>query len=510
MKILLYFPLFVTTLLAEPLFHVASEQISLLYSENGSFRAKADETRSSLAATNMAMRAFRYLEVERQNTSAQKAFLTSCFNKKEAAFIEVGSDLPTILANAHALMLMGELGHPEDVLAISARDYLVEHAESADEIYMAMAGMVTMGLTHEVPASWLKTMMDIAVSEEPETSDYQKARAIITCMRAGFNLPDYSLFLPAMEEGLKTATQNPHFYQNPESLQHAYTFARAVLMIDGRTDFILPDLNKLDSPNPTVAQLYKLAALQAWQSRLQGQLKVAICTGFAPVGYRDEAGRIAGIDADLMRAFAEEEGYELLFVEQTRFDGIWELPTRGHFDAAVSGLSKRADRLRPGIRWSYPYFNVERSLSILKSNADRFRDIADFDDMKIAVTTGTTGDQDILQRNPDAIRVPYESEEAAIKDLLAGKVHALARGDVSNRYDARLHPELTVIDCHPMEPVEEFVIAVAAERVALGQKLDRFLRNKRRTGELDKLFEKYLEQPTIAPFPKASHLSPGE
>lgn len=134
-----------------------------------------------------------------------------------------------------------------------------------------------------------------------------------------------------------------------------------------------------------------------------------------------------------------------------------------------------------------------RSLSILKTNADRLRTIADFDGMKIAVTAGTTGDQDIRERNPNAIRVPYDNEDLAIRDLLAGKVHALARGDVSNRYDARLHPELTVIDTHPMHPPEEFVIALAKDCVALGQKLDKFLRDARKSGELGKIFAPYLQ-----------------
>ncbi len=43
-----------------------------------------------------------------------------------------------------------------------------------------------------------------------------------------------------------------------------------------------------------------------------------------------------------------------------------------------------------------------------------------------------------------------------------------------------------------MDPVEEFVVAVASERVALGQKLDRWISDSRRNGELDKLFAKYL------------------
>jgi len=313
-------------------------------------------------------------------------------------------------------------------------------------------------------------------------------------MRTGFNLPDYSRFLKPIQAALEKLTADANFHKDAKALQAAYTLARALVMIDGRCDLMLPDTETVAAENPPVMRLYKLAALKAWEPKLKGKLTVAICTGFAPVGFRDEAGQIAGMDADLMRAFAEENGYELTFVERVVFDGIWELPARGITDAAVSGLSKRKDRLRPGIRWSYPYFNVERSLSILKANADRFRSIADLDGMKIAVTAGTTGEKDTRERNPQAMIVPYDNEEEAINDLLAGKVHALARGDVSNRYDARIHPVLAVIDAHEMVPVEEFVVAVSSERIALGQKLDRFLREARREGKLEKLFGKYLKE----------------
>ena len=492
MKPLLLSLLLASSLCADPRVKAPSDQMALLYSQNGGYREQANHPEATLASTNLAMRTFRYLGIEKQDTSAQRAFLESCYDSEKTAFVEVGAEAPTIRTNAQALMLMGELRYPKNILAISARDYLTENAQTPDDIYIAMAGMVTMGLTHEIPASWLKTMMEVAVSEDPNTSGYQKARAIITCMRAGLNLPDYSLFLPIMEEGLKEVTSDPEFYHDPELLQHAYAFARATLMIDGRVELSLPDLDKLNSPTPNLSQLYRVTILQAWKSRLQGQLKVAISPGFAPISYRDEAGHMAGMDADLLRAFAEEEGYELLFVEQKHFNGIWELPARGHFDISVSGLTKRDDILSPGLRWSYPYFDVARSLSILKSNEDRFRNIADFDGMKIAVITGTTDDQDIFSRNLHAIRVPYDNEEAATKDLLAGKVHALSRSDLSNRHSARRHPELTVIDRHSSDPSEELVMAVASERVSLGQKLDRFLRNKRRSGELNKLFKNYL------------------
>lgn len=485
-------PLFLA-LLFSPTFSNASpltERVSARYTESGGYRNAENDTGPTLSATVMALRTFRYSGIEMKDTKSQQAFLLSRFKPSVGAFVENEAREPTVLANCFALMLMGELGMPEDVHAVSARDYLVERATTLDDIYMAMAGLQVMGLADEIPASWMKTMMATALSGE--TSAYDKARAVITCMRTGFNLPDYSLFLDPIQKALKEVAADPDFHKDPKALQQAYTLARALVMIDGRSDLLLPDLERIAEENPPVMRLYKLAALKAWAPKLKGKITVAICTGFAPVGFRDRAGQIVGMDADLMRAFSKEYGYEITFVERAVFDGIWELPARGLTDAAVSGLSKRRDRLRPGIRWSYPYFNVERSLSILKSNADRFRSIADLDGMKIAITAGTTGESDTRKRNSKAVIVPYDNEEEAINDLLAGKVHALARGDVSNRYDARIHPELAVIDAHPMVPVEEFVVAVSSERVALGQKLDRWLRECRRDGRLDRLFAPYV------------------
>ncbi len=500
MKFLVFLHLLLLPLSAREAPESVTSRVAALHTQAGGYKNGDDDPLPTLSATTMAMRTFRYLGIDLQNTASQKEFLLSRYRPAKAAFVENGADEPTVLANAFALMLMAELGMPEDVHAISARDFVVEHAASFDEIYMAMAGLGVMGLADEIPATWIKTMMDTAIGEESSVTPYDKARAIVTCMRTGFNLPDYSRFLAPLQKALSDIASAPDYDRDATALQHAYTIARALVMIDGRAELPVPDLSLLAADRPPVSRLYRVAALRAWEPKLRGQLKIAICTGFAPVGFRAASGTIAGMDADLMRAFAREHGYELVFEEHVKFDGIWKLPARGHVDAAVSGISKRRDRLTPGIRWSHPYFNVDRSLSILRSNADRFRTIADLGGMKIAVTTGTTGDRDVRERNPDAIRVPYDNEDEAIRDLLAGKVHALARGDVSNRYDARLHPELAVIDTHPMDPVEEFV--VAADRVALGQKLDRFLREARRSGELDELFSKYLEEPPARELPE--------
>lgn len=457
--------------------------------DSGGYRLTA-ESDATLAATNMAMRSLRYSSIELSDLSAQLRFLIERFDESEAAFVETGDDSPDVMANAMGLMLMAELKRPENRRAIAAKEWLVENAETEDEIYMAIAGMASMGIASEFPATWLRDAMSIA--EDDSASAYRRARAAITCLRCGLNLPSYDTFIPVFQEAL-VGIQEEDSWQEMAGLQQAYTLARALLMMDGRIE-IEEGINcaSILSGEPDLGIVYRHTILEAWRPKLAGELRVAICTGFAPVGYREDGGGIVGMDPKLMRAFAEAHDYELFLVEEKIFNGIWRLPSRGTIDLSLAGISKRIDRLAPGIRWSFPYFEVDRSLSILKQNEDRFRTIADLDGMKIAVTAGTTGEADVMARNPEAIPVPYDNEELAIADLLAGKVHALARGDVSNQWDALQHPELCVIDIHPMDPPEEFVIAVAKDRVAMGQKLDLFLREARRDGSLDELFQEFV------------------
>jgi len=458
--------------------------------DTGGYRMELGEAPATLAATNAAMRALRYAGVELSDLSAQRRFLLSHFDESEAAFVETGAAGPDTMANAMGLMLMAELGLPENRRALAAKEWLVEHAASEDETYMALAGMAVMGVADELPATWLRDAMDLA--QDDSATAYRRARAAISCMRCGLNLPSYERFVPPFTAALEDLLKR-EAWKETAGLQEIYTFARALLMMDGRADLVpaIDTAASLDA-NPSLGTVYRFAVLEAWRPKLAGELRVAVCTGFAPVGYREDGGGIVGMDPDLMRAFATEHGYRLHLVEQAKFDGIWRLPARGAIDLALSGISKRIDRLAPGIRWSYPYFEVDRSLSILKENADRFRTVADLGGMKVAVTAGTTGEFDVRDRNPNALTVPYDNEEAAIADLLAGKVHALARGDVSNRWDALQHAELAVIDVHPMDPPEEFVVAVADDRVALGQKLDRFLREARKSGRLGEIFKRYL------------------
>lgn len=137
---------------------------------------------------------------------------------------------------------------------------------------------------------------------------------------------------------------------------------------------------------------------------------------------------------------------------------------------------------------------LRSTLPFYRQHANCLRTIADFDEMKIAVTFETTGEAEIIAKNPNAIPGLYDNEKLAIAHRLAGKVHALAFGDVSNQWHARQHPKLFVIDVHPIDPHEDFVIAVTKDRVAMGQKLDRFLREMRKSRRMEEMFGEFVAE----------------
>ncbi len=200
-----------------------------------------------------------------------------------------------------------------------------------------------------------------------------------------------------------------------------------------------------------------------------GTLTVAIYGAFAPVCSSDEQG-VYGRDIDFLRAFAQQQGLTIAF-QIFRFDRIWERPGRDEVDIAAAGIAPLPERQTPGVRWSDPYFTVERSLLIRASDQDKFKTMADFAGYTLAVTRGSTADLDTRQRKPaTANLVYYDMQEQAVTALLAGQIDGFGTGDVCSRYLVDQYPgQLALADLHTMAEPEHFAFAVRAASGLLDQ-----------------------------------------
>lgn len=215
---------------------------------------------------------------------------------------------------------------------------------------------------------------------------------------------------------------------------------------------------------------------------------------FAPVCYKDKAGRLVGMDPDILNAFADKYGYQLKWKE-FGFDGLWARPAKGECDIAASGISHLESRITKGSVFSEPYFIVNRSILIRSEDAAFLKTIKDFAGKKIGITAATTGAYDAEDRAPTNARlVPYELEEKAVTALLKGEIDGLARGEVASRFIASEHPgRLAVTDIHPLPEPEYFVFAVTESRPDLLADLNQFIKQGHQSGTLKSLTGKYVK-----------------
>lgn len=111
-------------------------------------------------------------------------------------------------------------------------------------------------------------------------------------------------------------------------------------------------------------------------------------TTFAPFEYRDSNGELVGIDMDLIRAIAKEEGFDVK-IESLGFNAAMVATQSGNSDMTIAGASITDER-KQTYDFSDPYFDSGVLMAVPESS-----DISGYQDLSgktVAVKTGTEGE----------------------------------------------------------------------------------------------------------------------
>ena len=131
--------------------------------------------------------------------------------------------------------------------------------------------------------------------------------------------------------------------QDATELQAAVTAALSAIIGDGSYDRIIGAWalrgGHLDAPEgagsvPEASAVPQLA---------DGTLTVGMEISFAPMGFNDEAGQLAGVDVEIARALGERLGVEVAF-ENTEFDSLFGALGSGTIDIAMSAITVTDER----------------------------------------------------------------------------------------------------------------------------------------------------------------------
>lgn len=142
-------------------------------------------------------------------------------------------------------------------------------------------------------------------------------------------------------------------------------------------------------------------------------------TTFAPFEFTSPDGDLVGIDMDLLRAIAEDQGFEVE-IRQLGFDAALQALQSNQVDAVMAGMSITDERQQI-FDFSDPYFTSGIQLGVL--DASDIDSLDDLDGETVAVKTGTQG-QTFAEENQDeyGFRVtPYSDTTDMVDAVKAGQ-----------------------------------------------------------------------------------------
>jgi His/Glu/Gln/Arg/opine family amino acid ABC transporter permease subunit len=142
-------------------------------------------------------------------------------------------------------------------------------------------------------------------------------------------------------------------------------------------------------------------------------------TTFAPFEFTNADGDLVGIDMDLLRAIAKDQGFEVE-IRQLGFDAAVQALQSNQVDAVMAGMSITEERQKT-FDFSEPYFTSGIQLGVLE--ASDIQSLDDLDGKSVAVKTGTQG-QTFADENKDEYGfkvTPYQDTTDMVDAVKAGQ-----------------------------------------------------------------------------------------
>ncbi|WP_327680583.1 ABC transporter substrate-binding protein [Kitasatospora sp. NBC_00458] len=145
----------------------------------------------------------------------------------------------------------------------------------------------------------------------------------------------------------------------------------------------------------------KLAALVPADVKSSGKIVVGTDASYAPNEFKDDSGKIVGMDVDLANAVAAKLGLKA-DVQDSQFTAIIPGIQSNKFQLGMSSLTDNKEREQTVDLVTY--FNAGSAIAVKKGNPDKIS-ADDLCGKKIAVQTGTTQAQEITDtRSPACVK----------------------------------------------------------------------------------------------------------
>ncbi len=205
-------------------------------------------------------------------------------------------------------------------------------------------------------------------------------------------------------------------------------------------------------------------------------------------------GEYTGFDMDLIRAIAENQGYEVE-IKNLGFDALIPAVQSGNIDCAIAAITIDSERAK-AVDFSKPYFDAGLIIAVKKETTG-ITTTKDLQGKRVAAQVGTTGAntcQKIKDEDPSTEVKIFESVGEAFMELQKGGVDAVVNDHpVTADYIKTSGKDNVIMVGEVFSADSQYGIAVKKGNSKLLTDINKGLEEVKANGEYDTIYKKWLD-----------------
>ena len=280
---------------------------------------------------------------------------------------------------------------------------------------------------------------------------------------------------------------------NHEKLITEFNKALAQMKDDGTLDEIIKKWTgeSQSSSNSAVPETNTPAGQKATPKK--SKYVISSDSSFAPFVFQNDKGKFTGIDMDLIKAIAKDQGFTIE-INNPGFDAAVSDVQSGHAQGMIAGMTV-TDARKETFDFSEPYYTANSILAVQESS-----NIDSYDDLKgktVGVKNGTSS-QNFLEKNQKkyGYKIKTFSDGASMYDSLnSGSVAAIMDDEPVIKYAIKQGRKFKT----PIKGTPSGQLAFAVKKGENPELIEMFnngLANLKKSGQYQKILDKYLKADT--------------
>ena len=277
---------------------------------------------------------------------------------------------------------------------------------------------------------------------------------------------------------------------NHEKLITEFNKALAQMKADGTLDEIIKKWTGESQSTPNSAAPTTTTPAGQKATPKKSKYVISSDSSFAPFVFQNGKNKYTGIDMDLIKAIAKDQGFTIE-IDNPGFDAAVSDVQSGHAQGMIAGMTV-TDARKETFDFSEPYYTANSILAVRKDSK-----IDSYDDLKgktVGVKNGTAS-QTFLEKNKNkyGYKIKTFSDGASMYDSLnSGSVAAIMDDEPVIKYAIKQGRKFKT----PIEGTPSGQLAFAVKKGENPELIEMFnngLANLKKNGQYQKILDKYLK-----------------